>query len=104
MNTRLYMCRYSKWLRGSLDQISTTMVSYRTHFYLSDGENLGLALSSNFPLYASPLGPVSYLDDVPFKLNEKFRCPAKVGLPIGFCLPDCNALLSEIQVRISVTQ
>lgn len=43
-------------------------------------------------------GPVSYLDDVPFKLNEKFRCPAKVGLPIGFCLPDCNALLSETQV------
>ncbi|MCI4386928.1 hypothetical protein PGIGA_G00068360 [Pangasianodon gigas] len=42
-------------------------------------------------------GPVSYLDDVPFKLNEKFRCPAKVGLPIGFCLPDCNALLSEMQ-------
>ncbi|XP_060747031.1 ubiquitin-associated protein 1 isoform X1 [Tachysurus vachellii] len=42
-------------------------------------------------------GPVSYLDDVPFKLNEKFRCPAKVGLPIGFCLPDCNALLAETQ-------
>ncbi|XP_028827767.1 ubiquitin-associated protein 1 [Denticeps clupeoides] len=42
-------------------------------------------------------GPVSYLDDVPFKLNEKFRCPAKVGLPIGFCLPDCNAVLSELQ-------
>lgn len=52
-------------------------------------------------------GPVSYLDDVPFKLNEKFRCPAKVGLPIGFCLPDYNALLSETQVSqptIVITQ
>nr|AAH46008.1 Ubiquitin associated protein 1 [Danio rerio] len=42
-------------------------------------------------------GPVSYLDDVPFKLNEKFRCPSKVGLPIGFCLSDCNAILSDLQ-------
>ncbi|KAF4077097.1 hypothetical protein AMELA_G00204190 [Ameiurus melas] len=47
-------------------------------------------------------GPVSYLEDVPFKLNEKFRCPAKVGLPIGFCLPDCNALLSETQYDFSL--
>ncbi len=43
-------------------------------------------------------GPVSYLDEVPFKLNEKFRCPSKVGLPIGFCLSDCNAILSDLQV------
>ncbi|XP_056302730.1 ubiquitin-associated protein 1 [Danio aesculapii] len=42
-------------------------------------------------------GPVSYLDDVPFKLNEKFRCPSKVGLPIGFCLSDSNAILSDLQ-------
>ncbi|KAF7696731.1 ubiquitin-associated protein 1 [Silurus meridionalis] len=47
-------------------------------------------------------GPVSYVDGVPFKLNEKFRCPAKVGLPIGFCLPDCNALLSETQYDFSL--
>ncbi|XP_030624356.1 ubiquitin-associated protein 1 [Chanos chanos] len=47
-------------------------------------------------------GPVSYLDDVPFKLNDKFRCPAKVGLPIGFCLPNCSALLSEIQYDFSL--
>ncbi|XP_062867997.1 ubiquitin-associated protein 1 [Trichomycterus rosablanca] len=47
-------------------------------------------------------GPISYLDDVPFKLNEKFRCPAKVGLPIGFCLPDCNTLLSEMQYDFSL--
>ncbi|XP_070700112.1 ubiquitin-associated protein 1 [Pempheris klunzingeri] len=40
-------------------------------------------------------GPISYLDDVPFKINEKFRCPAKVGLPVGFCLPDCGSLLSQ---------
>nr|XP_020448811.1 ubiquitin-associated protein 1 [Monopterus albus] len=39
-------------------------------------------------------GPISYLDDVPFKISEKFRCPAKVGLPVGFCLPDCSSLLN----------
>lgn len=49
-------------------------------------------------------GPVSYLDDVPFKVNEKFRCPAKVGLPIGFCLPDCQSLLSEMQYDFSLEQ
>ncbi|KAJ7999691.1 hypothetical protein DPEC_G00197030 [Dallia pectoralis] len=42
-------------------------------------------------------GPVSYLDDVPFKINEKFRCPAKVGLPVGFCLPDCGSVLADLQ-------
>uniref|UniRef100_A0A8C1QSF3 Ubiquitin-associated protein 1 n=1 Tax=Cyprinus carpio TaxID=7962 RepID=A0A8C1QSF3_CYPCA len=47
-------------------------------------------------------GPVSYLDDVPFKLNEKFRCPSKVGLPIGFCFSDCNAILSELQYDFSL--
>lgn len=47
-------------------------------------------------------GPISYFDDVPFKLNEKFRCPAKVGLPIGFCLPDCQSLLSETQYDFSL--
>uniref|UniRef100_A0A3Q3X2I0 Ubiquitin-associated protein 1 n=1 Tax=Mola mola TaxID=94237 RepID=A0A3Q3X2I0_MOLML len=40
-------------------------------------------------------GPISYLDDVPFKINEKFRCPAKVGLPVGFCPPDCISLLED---------
>ncbi|KAM4582757.1 ubiquitin-associated protein 1 isoform 1-T1 [Fundulus diaphanus] len=40
-------------------------------------------------------GPISYLDEVPFKLNEKFRCPAKVGLPVGFCLTDNAALLAD---------
>lgn len=43
---------------------------------------------------ASNSGPVSFLEDVPFKVNEKFRCPAKVGLPVGFCLPDSSLLLS----------
>ncbi|KAJ8287246.1 hypothetical protein GJAV_G00049330 [Gymnothorax javanicus] len=47
-------------------------------------------------------GPLSYLEDVPFKLNDKFRCPAKVGLPIGFCLPDCEALLAEVQYDFSL--
>ncbi|MEQ2175247.1 Ubiquitin-associated protein 1 [Goodea atripinnis] len=40
-------------------------------------------------------GPISYLDDVPFKLNDKFRCPAKVGLPVGFCVPDYGAVLAD---------
>ncbi|XP_061544480.1 ubiquitin-associated protein 1 [Phycodurus eques] len=42
-------------------------------------------------------GPISYLDDVPFKVNEKFRCPAKVGLPVGFCLPDCSSLFVDTE-------
>lgn len=42
-------------------------------------------------------GPISYLDDVPFKINDKFRCPAKVGLPVGFCLPDCGSLMVDSQ-------
>lgn len=48
-------------------------------------------------------GPISYLDDVPFKVNDKFRCPAKVGLPVGFCLPDCGSLLADTQVRVPQT-
>ncbi|XP_035246701.1 ubiquitin-associated protein 1 [Anguilla anguilla] len=47
-------------------------------------------------------GPLSYLEEVPFKLNDKFRCPAKVGLPIGFCLQDCGALLAEVQYDFSL--
>lgn len=47
-------------------------------------------------------GPISYLDDVPFKINEKFRCPAKVGLPVGFCLPDCGSLLVDSQYDFSL--
>ncbi|XP_044027085.1 ubiquitin-associated protein 1 isoform X1 [Siniperca chuatsi] len=43
-------------------------------------------------------GPTSYLDEVPFKINEKFICPAKVGLPVGFCPPDCDSLLVDTQV------
>lgn len=43
------------------------------------------------------VGPVSYLDAVPFKINEKFCPPAKVGLPVGFCLPE-STLLVDTQV------
>lgn len=43
-------------------------------------------------------GPISYLDDVPFKINDKFRCPAKVGLPVGFCPPNCVSLLLDTEV------
>lgn len=44
------------------------------------------------------LGPFSYLDDVPFKIGDKFKTPAKVGLPIGFCMPDSFQLVREAQV------
>lgn len=47
-------------------------------------------------------GPISYLDDVPFKINDKFCCPAKVGLPVGFCPPDCSALLADTQYDFSL--
>ncbi|XP_070815349.1 ubiquitin-associated protein 1 [Chaetodon trifascialis] len=47
-------------------------------------------------------GPISYLDDVPFKINDKFRCPAKVGLPVGFCPPDCSSLLVDTQYDFSL--
>ncbi|KAF7663684.1 hypothetical protein LDENG_00203770 [Lucifuga dentata] len=47
-------------------------------------------------------GPISYLDDVPFKINEKFRCPAKVGLPVGFCLPDCDVILADTHYDFSL--
>ncbi|OCU02751.1 hypothetical protein XELAEV_18008520mg [Xenopus laevis] len=42
-------------------------------------------------------GPFSYLEDVPFKIGEKFRVPDKVGLPIGFCVPDISQLVKETQ-------
>lgn len=47
-------------------------------------------------------GPISYLEDVPFKINERFRCPAKVGLPVGFCLPDCGSVLSDLEYDFSL--
>ncbi|NWT06581.1 UBAP1 protein, partial [Mionectes macconnelli] len=47
-------------------------------------------------------GPFSYLDDVPFKIGDKFKTPAKVGLPIGFCLPDSSQLLREAQYDFSL--
>ncbi|KAM6980951.1 ubiquitin-associated protein 1 isoform 1-T2 [Aplochiton taeniatus] len=47
-------------------------------------------------------GPISYLDEVPFRVNDKFRCPAKVGLPIGLCLPDCDSVLAGMQYDFSL--
>ncbi|XP_036383226.1 ubiquitin-associated protein 1-like [Megalops cyprinoides] len=49
-------------------------------------------------------GPCSYLDEVPFKISDKFRSPAKVGLPVGFCLPDCTSLLAETEYDFSLEQ
>ncbi|KAM5194099.1 ubiquitin-associated protein 1 [Mantella aurantiaca] len=54
-------------------------------------------------LSASDLhGPFSYLEDVPFKIGDKFRVPDKVGLPIGFCMPDIGQLISEVQYDFSL--
>ncbi|XP_040337430.1 ubiquitin-associated protein 1 isoform X2 [Leopardus geoffroyi] len=47
-------------------------------------------------------GTFSYLDDVPFKIGDKFKTPAKVGLPIGFSLPDCLQVVREIQYDFSL--
>ncbi|NWI82744.1 UBAP1 protein, partial [Dryoscopus gambensis] len=47
-------------------------------------------------------GPFSYLDDVPFKIGDKFKTPAKVGLPIAFSLPDSSQLVREAQYDFSL--
>ncbi|XP_040399256.1 ubiquitin-associated protein 1-like [Cygnus olor] len=47
-------------------------------------------------------GPFSYLDDVPFKIGDRFKTPSKVGLPIGFCLPDSSQLVREAQYDFSL--
>ncbi|NWI10059.1 UBAP1 protein, partial [Crypturellus soui] len=47
-------------------------------------------------------GPFSYLDDVPFKIGDKFKTSAKVGLPIGFCLPDSPQLIRDTQYDFSL--
>ncbi|XP_027763223.1 ubiquitin-associated protein 1-like [Empidonax traillii] len=47
-------------------------------------------------------GPFSYLDDVPFKIGDKFKTPAEVGLPIGFSLPDSSKLVREAQYDFSL--
>ncbi|XP_021783128.1 ubiquitin-associated protein 1 isoform X1 [Papio anubis] len=47
-------------------------------------------------------GTFSYLDDVPFKIGDKFKTPAKVGLPIGFSLPDCLQVVREVQYDFSL--
>lgn len=47
-------------------------------------------------------GPFSYLEDVPFKIGDKFRVPDKIGLPIGFCMPDVSHLMSEAQYDFSL--
>ncbi|XP_056661965.1 ubiquitin-associated protein 1 isoform X1 [Monodelphis domestica] len=47
-------------------------------------------------------GTFSYLDDVPFKIGDKFKTPAKVGLPIGFSLPDSLQAVRETQYDFSL--
>ncbi|NWT06897.1 UBAP1 protein, partial [Mionectes macconnelli] len=47
-------------------------------------------------------GPFCYLDDVPFKIGDKFKTPAEVGLPVGFGLPDSSKLVREAQYDFSL--
>ncbi|XP_053557012.1 ubiquitin-associated protein 1 isoform X1 [Bombina bombina] len=47
-------------------------------------------------------GPFSYLEDVPFKIGDKFKVPDKVGLPIGFCMPDITELVREVHYDFSL--
>ncbi|XP_053304552.1 ubiquitin-associated protein 1 [Spea bombifrons] len=47
-------------------------------------------------------GPSSYLEDVPFKIGDKFRVPDKVGLPVGFCVPDIAQLIGEAHYDFSL--
>ncbi|TKC45000.1 hypothetical protein EI555_008220 [Monodon monoceros] len=47
-------------------------------------------------------GTFSDLDDIPFKIEDKFKTPAKVGLPIGFSLPDCMQVVREVQNGFSL--
>ncbi|XP_061038702.1 ubiquitin-associated protein 1-like [Eubalaena glacialis] len=47
-------------------------------------------------------GTFSYLDDVPFKIGDKFKTLAIVGLPIGFSLPDCLQVVREVQNGFSL--
>ncbi|XP_042191611.1 ubiquitin-associated protein 1 [Callorhinchus milii] len=47
-------------------------------------------------------GTFSYLDDVPFRVGDKFKIPAKVGFPVGFCIPDYSVLLKETHYNFSL--
>ncbi|KAM4708043.1 ubiquitin-associated protein 1 [Discoglossus pictus] len=47
-------------------------------------------------------GPFSYLEDVPFKIGDKFKVPDKVGLPIGFCVPDISELVEGVNYDFSL--
>ncbi|XP_078407383.1 ubiquitin-associated protein 1 isoform X1 [Cetorhinus maximus] len=44
---------------------------------------------------------VTYLDDVPFKIGDKFKSPAKVGIPVGFCISDYSTRLRKIDYDFS---
>ncbi|KAM9092015.1 LOW QUALITY PROTEIN: ubiquitin-associated protein 1-like [Megaptera novaeangliae] len=46
-------------------------------------------------------GTFSYLDDV-LKIGDKFKTPAKIGLPIGFSLPDCLRVVRKVQNGFSL--
>ncbi|XP_072108414.1 ubiquitin-associated protein 1 [Mobula birostris] len=45
---------------------------------------------------------VSYLDDVTFKIGDKFKIPTKVGFPIGLCIPDYSTRLGEFHYDFSL--
>ncbi|XP_048402720.1 ubiquitin-associated protein 1 [Stegostoma tigrinum] len=43
----------------------------------------------------------SYLDDVPFKIGDNFKSPAKVGFPVGFCMTDYSKVFRKIDYDFS---
>ncbi|CAH2296819.1 ubiquitin-associated 1 isoform X1 [Pelobates cultripes] len=47
-------------------------------------------------------GPFSYLEDVPFKIGDKYRVPDKVGLPVGFCVPDISQIVQDVHYDFSL--
>ncbi|EHB02173.1 Ubiquitin-associated protein 1 [Heterocephalus glaber] len=47
-------------------------------------------------------GPFSDLDDDPFKIGDKFKTPAKVGLSTGFSLPDYLQVVRGVQYDFSL--
>ncbi|XP_051897609.1 ubiquitin-associated protein 1 isoform X2 [Pristis pectinata] len=44
----------------------------------------------------------SYLDDVAFKIGDKFKIPTKVGFPVGLCVSDYSTRLRELHYDFSL--
>lgn len=44
----------------------------------------------------------SYLDDVTFKIGDKFKIPTKVGFPVGLCVSDNSTRFKEFHYDLSL--